>query len=76
MEDSFQGSGPLGAETYIYVKGDLNYGMPEGCTRVEPHSVEGYTRSDGTEVRGYFRDGDGNTSDDSFFGYARRRRNK
>ncbi|MCT8137664.1 hypothetical protein H1D32_07790 [Anaerobacillus sp. CMMVII] len=27
---------------------------------VEPHYVEGYTRADGTEVSGYYRDGDGN----------------
>jgi hypothetical protein len=28
---------------------------------VRPHWVEPYTRSDGTHVSGYFRDGDGNT---------------
>ncbi|MGL4656062.1 MAG: hypothetical protein ACRCWM_09300 [Sarcina sp.] len=27
---------------------------------VNPHEVNGYTRSDGTDVSGYFRDGDGN----------------
>ena len=27
---------------------------------VDPHYVEGYTRADGTEVSGYYRDGDGN----------------
>lgn len=31
---------------------------------VNPHYVDGYFRSDGTFVEGYFRDGDGNTSID------------
>ncbi|KGP74575.1 DUF3892 domain-containing protein [Pontibacillus yanchengensis] len=29
---------------------------------VDPHYVDGYYRSDGTYVEGYFRDGDGNTN--------------
>ncbi|WP_338778790.1 hypothetical protein [Metabacillus sp. FJAT-52054] len=31
---------------------------------VSPHHVDGYSRSDGTYVKGYFRDGDGNTAVD------------
>ena len=31
---------------------------------VDPHHVNGYFRQDGTYVKGYFRDGDGNTSVD------------
>ncbi|OLO27070.1 hypothetical protein BTR23_21300 [Alkalihalophilus pseudofirmus] len=31
---------------------------------VEPHYVMSHTRSDGTHVEGYWRDGDGNTSFD------------
>lgn len=33
-------------------------------TFVSPHYVEGYTKSNGTEVDGYWRDGDGDTSVD------------
>ncbi|RDU37077.1 hypothetical protein DRW41_10350 [Neobacillus piezotolerans] len=29
---------------------------------VKPHHVDGYFRSDGTYVEGYYRDGDGNTA--------------
>lgn len=29
---------------------------------VNPHDVSGYTRADGTQVDGYYRDGDGNTN--------------
>lgn len=32
---------------------------------VEPHSVSGYHRHDGTHVEGYWRDGDGNTNIDA-----------
>lgn len=31
---------------------------------VNPHEVNGYTRVDGTQVDGYYRDGDGNTNID------------
>jgi len=31
---------------------------------VNPHPVSGYVRGDGTQVDGYWRDGDGNTSID------------
>lgn len=31
---------------------------------VQPHHVDGYVRHDGTEVHGYWRDGDGNTAID------------
>ncbi|MCG7337154.1 hypothetical protein MHZ95_17995 [Sporosarcina sp. ACRSM] len=31
---------------------------------VEPHDVKGYYRQDGTYVKGYYRDGDGNTDID------------
>lgn len=31
---------------------------------VNPHYVDGYLRSDGTFVEGYYRDGDGNTAID------------
>jgi hypothetical protein len=31
-----------------------------GVHHVEPHYVDGYERSDGTHVEGYYRDGDGN----------------
>jgi len=31
---------------------------------VQPHEVKSYVRSDGTFVKGYYRDGDGNTSID------------
>ncbi|OIJ14240.1 hypothetical protein BKP37_09035 [Anaerobacillus alkalilacustris] len=33
-----------------------------GTHFVEPHYVEGYVRANGTEVDGYWRDGDGDTS--------------
>lgn len=33
-------------------------------TFVNPHYVEGYTNQNGTEVEGYWRDGDGDTSID------------
>ena len=36
---------------------------------VSPHWVNAYVRSDGTVVRGYWRDGDGNTFVDRGFGY-------
>ncbi len=32
----------------------------QGDGFVRPHYVSGYTRADGTQVRGYYRDGDGN----------------
>ncbi|WP_423408357.1 hypothetical protein AABM38_22360 [Heyndrickxia sp. MSNUG] len=35
-----------------------------GLHFVNPHHVQGYTRSDGTVVDDYWRDGDGDTSDD------------
>jgi hypothetical protein len=31
---------------------------------VEPHYVEGYEREDGIYVEGYWRDGDGDTTED------------
>ncbi|WP_419871322.1 hypothetical protein [Candidatus Pristimantibacillus sp. PTI5] len=36
---------------------------------VNSHYVEGYTRADGTEVEGYWRDGDGDTSINNNDGY-------
>lgn len=42
---------------------------------VHPHYVSAYTRSDGTSVAGYWRDGDGNTSIDRSFGYYARNPN-
>ena len=36
---------------------------------VHPHQVSSYRRSDGTFVRGYWRDGDGNTNIDRSTGY-------
>ena len=33
-------------------------------TFVNPHYVEGYTNKNGTEIEGYWRDGDGDTSVD------------
>jgi hypothetical protein len=35
-----------------------------GAQFVDPHEVSDYVRSDGTEVEGYWRDGDGNTNID------------
>ncbi len=35
-----------------------------GTHFVEPHDVSSYVRADGTDVEGYWRDGDGNTSVD------------
>lgn len=32
----------------------------KGTGFVKPHGVSGYTRADGTKVKGYWRDGDGN----------------
>lgn len=45
---------------------------PVKLTYVEPHWVDGYLRSDGTYVQGYFRDGDGNTNVFDGDGYYRR----
>jgi len=42
---------------------------------VHPHPVSSYTRSDGTFVRGYWRDGDGNTQINRSFGYFARNPN-
>ncbi|RXJ02224.1 hypothetical protein DS745_07490 [Anaerobacillus alkaliphilus] len=39
-----------------------NSSQDSGIHRVEPHFVEGYTKANGTEVQGYWRDGDGDTS--------------
>lgn len=39
---------------------------------VHPHRVSSYTRSDGTFVKGYWRDGDGNTLVNRSFGYFSR----
>ena len=36
---------------------------------VHPYNVSSYRRSDGTFVKGYYRDGDGNTKVDRKFGY-------
>lgn len=36
---------------------------------VRPHQVSSYVRKDGTFVKGYYRDGDGNTRIDRLFGY-------
>lgn len=33
-------------------------------TFVDPHQVDGYTKEDGTQVKSYWRDGDGNTNID------------
>ncbi|PIC96648.1 hypothetical protein CSV69_03755 [Sporosarcina sp. P26b] len=38
--------------------------MKSSLNFVEPHSVKGYHRADGTPVNGYYRDGDGDTSVD------------
>lgn len=38
--------------------------VPDNVHHVDPHHVSGYLREDGTEVNGYWRDGDGNTSID------------
>lgn len=48
------------AHQYQFPKFDL---MP-GEHFVQPHFVEGYVRGDGTNVEGYYRDGDGNTDVD------------
>lgn len=39
---------------------------------VHPHHVSAYTRSDGTSVAGYWRDGDGDTGINRSFGYYAR----
>lgn len=39
---------------------------------VHPHSVSSYRRKDGTWVRGYWRDGDGNTLINRATGYFAR----
>ena len=39
---------------------------------VHPHHVSAYTRSDGTSVAGYWRDGDGNTKVNRATGYFAR----
>lgn len=36
---------------------------------VNSHSVSSYIKRDGTFVRGYWRDGDGNTKINTFSGY-------
>ncbi len=36
---------------------------------VHPHWVSSYSRSDGTFVKGFWRDGDGDTSVNRLFGY-------
>ncbi|MFJ5718140.1 hypothetical protein [Neobacillus sp. NPDC093127] len=38
---------------------DTNIDSDPGVHHVDPHYVNGYVRSDGTEVSGYWRDGDG-----------------
>ena len=39
-----------------------NTAIPNNIHSVDPHYVSDYTRADGTQVDGYWRDGDGNTS--------------
>ena len=39
---------------------------------VHPHWVSSYTKSNGTFVKGFWRDGDGDTSIDRWFGYFAR----
>lgn len=58
-QDIFDSPNPLAiADSYQCPALDLDFGNQHF---VEPHSVDGYTRADGTYVDGYFRDGDGNT---------------
>lgn len=45
------------------VQGDA-YEVDAATSFVDPHEVSDYVRSDGTEVEGYWRDGDGNTTID------------
>lgn len=42
---------------------------------VHPHHVSAYTRSDGTPVAGYWRDGDGDTGINRSLGYFARNPN-
>ena len=42
---------------------------------VRPHKVRSYTRKDGTNVKGFWRDGDGNTEINSGVGYFSRNPN-
>ena len=39
---------------------------------VHPHWVSSYTKSDGTFIQGFWRDGDGDTSVNRLFGYFAR----
>ncbi|MCD2347304.1 hypothetical protein [Clostridium guangxiense] len=43
---------------------DENLDDPEDMHFVSPHWVDGYITDDGTDVDGYWRDGDGDTSHD------------
>lgn len=57
MQDIIQYDDPLKyASTVKYPPLDFHF--------VEPHYVNGYFRSDGTYVEGYYRDGDGDTTVD------------
>lgn len=57
MQDVIQYDDPLKyASTVKYTPLDFHF--------VEPHYVNGYLRSDGTYVEGYYRDGDGDTTVD------------
>ncbi|WP_139193786.1 hypothetical protein [Anaerobacillus alkalidiazotrophicus] len=55
--DGVDGAADLATDTaHPLVSGD------PGTHFVEPHYVEGYVKANGTEVSGYWRDGDGDTS--------------
>ena len=52
------------AEENLFDKGDAVSSNDPDLHFVNPHHVQGYTRADGTVVDDYWRDGDGDTSDD------------
>jgi len=55
--NTFSGKGPSLSSSVHYVR---------------PHYVSSYTRKDGTFVKGYWRDGDGNTKKNRMTGYYAR----
>lgn len=58
-ETTFQ---PFAVNTFS--KNGRNFDVLTPAHYVHPHNVSSYTRSDGTFVSGYWRDGDGDTSVD------------
>lgn len=44
----------------VEVASNVEASEEPGTHHVKPHEVSGYTRADGTQVDGYYRDGDGN----------------